>query len=148
MPPQEQAQNESSPTIRHAKVDSLIIYEVTESELESLEKGSPNSSYLNLSIAFLALSFSFLASVLTTKIESDRIFTIFIVIIFLGFFIGISFLIVWFKANSSVVSVSKKIKDRLKSTNFLEDNRKLVQLTPDETSTLIYPIDRELLKKN
>ncbi|SRR5258708_1594770 len=111
--PKEAQQGE--PRIRHARVDSLCIYEVTEDELIFLEQGSPNSLQLNFSIFLVTLGVAFLIALLTTKIESMQLFTIFIVITCLGFIIGFILFCLWLKSYRSIPSVSKKIRNRLQT---------------------------------
>ena len=77
MPNQEQS--EGAVKIKRAKYDSLCLYEVTESELEVLEKGSPSSIYLNFSVFLLSIAISFTIALLTVKIESIKLFTCFLV---------------------------------------------------------------------
>ena len=43
---------EFQPEIRRARFDRLTIYEVSESELEVLARGSPDSIYLNFAVFF------------------------------------------------------------------------------------------------
>ena len=63
---------QNEPTILRGKVDSLSLYEITDFELDVLEKGSPNSIYLNFSIFLLSVGFSFLAALFSTDIQSER----------------------------------------------------------------------------
>jgi len=59
--------------IRRGVFQELTLYEVEESELELLARGSPDSLYLNFSILLLSFAVSFLISLLTA-ILSDRVF--------------------------------------------------------------------------
>ena len=43
--------------IKIGRVDSLVIYEVSEGELQTIERGSPNSIFLNFSIFLLLYDF-------------------------------------------------------------------------------------------
>ncbi len=98
-----------------AEVDSICLYQITEDELRCLEEGSPSSLYLNFSILFLSTAFSFLISLLTTEIPSNRIFIVFVIITAVGFVAGIILFCLWFKAYRSSSSVAAKIKERLKA---------------------------------
>ena len=53
-PEQENISDEKVKVKRH-KFDSLTIYDVSESELETIEKGSPSSIYLNFAIFLLSI---------------------------------------------------------------------------------------------
>ena len=102
--------------IQRGKFDSLNIYEVTESELDILEKGSPNNLYLNFSIFLLSIASSFLATILTVNKDllPMRIYVIFVIVCSVGFIVGIFLLLMWFKIRKNAQQVIKTIKLRLK----------------------------------
>jgi len=102
-----------SPAIRRARLDNLTIYEISEAELNTLEKGSPDSIYLNISIALLSSAFAFLGSVLITKIESNVVLFLFIALIVVGFVVGGVLLLLWYRSRSSVSDCIESIKRRL-----------------------------------
>jgi uncharacterized membrane-anchored protein len=101
------------PAIRRARLDNLTIYEISEAELNTLEKGSPDSIYLNISIALLSLAFAFLGSMIVTKFESNVVLFLFIVLIVVGFVVGGVLLLLWYKSRSSVSDCIESIKRRL-----------------------------------
>jgi hypothetical protein len=68
------------PAVRRARYGQLTIYEISEDELELLERGSPDSLLLNFSIFALSVCVSFLIALLTTTIPSDRTFIVFVVV--------------------------------------------------------------------
>lgn len=106
--------NEAGVRIRRAKVDSLCIYEVTEEELDELEKGSPDSLYLLFSIFFLTEATTFLIVLLTVQIAStSKSFVIFGLLTIVGFALGIVLLVLWLRGYLSSTSVVKKIRHRL-----------------------------------
>lgn len=111
----EQTQNEAHIKVRRAEMDSICIYDVTEDELEILEKGSPSSLYLNFSLFLLSAAISFLASLIFTEIPSTKVFTVFAIITVVGFVLGLILLIFWYRDFRSSTSVAKRIKDRLKA---------------------------------
>lgn len=111
----DQTQNEAHVRVRRAEVDSICIYDVTEDELESLEKGSPSSLYLNFSLFLLSAAISFLMSLIFTDITSERIFTVFVIITTFGFIIGFILLILWYRDFRSSTFVAKRIRNRLKA---------------------------------
>ncbi len=59
------------PAIHRVRLDKLRIFEISEAELEALERGSPDSIFLNLAIAVLSVAISFSVTIATTKIEND-----------------------------------------------------------------------------
>lgn len=111
----QKTQDESQPKIKRARVDSLNLYEVTDGELELIEKGSPSSIYLNFAVALLSMAVSFLIALLTAKIESLHVFCIFIIICASGFIFGIILFVLWYRNRNDFVQTIKRIKDRLKT---------------------------------
>lgn len=126
-------QEELNPRIRRARVDSLDLYEITEDELATLEQGLPGSLYLLFSTFLLSMAVSFLITLLVTKIESDRLYIIFVVVTVIGFISGIVLLFLWIKAYRSSIPVSHKIRERMKDET---KNEELKQKVTDPTSTL------------
>ncbi len=108
--------------IQRGKINSLIVYDVTEDELNILEKGSPASIFLNFSILTLSVAVAFLIALFTTSIESNRIFTIFVIFTILGFLSGLILLILWKINNKSGKDIVKKIRERV-TDNCDPDNR-------------------------
>lgn len=105
---------EKGPKIRKGKVDSLTIYEVTESELETIEIGSPNSNFLNFGIALLSTAISFLTSLLTVEILNIKLFVIFTIVTVVGLVVGVILLVMWYKTKNNIELVFKKIRGRVK----------------------------------
>ncbi len=96
---------------RH-KVGSLTVYEVTDYELEQFEKGAPSSIYLNFSIFLSSIAVSFLVALLSTNIESEKVFIVFLIITIIGFALGLLLMFIWLRNRSSMQSVVQKIKER------------------------------------
>jgi cation transporter-like permease len=101
------------PEIRRARFEKLTIYEVSDSELDILAKGSPDSTYLDFSIGLLSAAIAFSITLATTKIESNRTFTVFTIAVILGYLFGFLFLLLWWKNHTSVSTVVKSIRSRL-----------------------------------
>ena len=99
--------------IVRGRVDSLSLYEITETELDILEKGSPNSLYLNFAIFLLSIGVSFLISLLSTDIQSPNTFTVFVVLSVVGVLGGFFLVILWLRTKREVTDVVKKIKKRI-----------------------------------
>lgn len=110
--------NETPPRIRRGKVDSLILYEITDYELDTLEKGMPSSLFLNIGIALVSISISFLASLFTTQITSDRTFIVFTVIVVVGFVAGSILIIIWYRTRHQLTDLINKIKNRIPVDEF------------------------------
>lgn len=101
------------PAIRRARLDRLSIFEVSESELETLERGSPNSLFLNLAIFVFSIAISFSVTLATTTIASIRTFNVFVIVTIVGYIAGITFGQLWWRSHKSVTSVVKQIRSRL-----------------------------------
>lgn len=106
---------QKGPKIKRGRYDSLVLYEISEAELNIIERGSPSSTYLNFSIFLLSIAFSFLATLLTFEFneELNRQYTIFVVITVAGLIIGLFLLILWFNTKNQFDEVLEKIKSRI-----------------------------------
>jgi hypothetical protein len=101
--------------IRRGKVDSLTLYEITDYELSLLESGSPASLLFNFSILLLSTAVSFLVTLLATEIRSDRIFTVFTIVVAVGFAGGLVLMFLWLWFRRSTSGVIQRIKSRIPS---------------------------------
>lgn len=106
--------DKKGPTIKKVKVDSLTIYEITEGELETIERGSPNSTFFNIGISLISIAISFLVTLVTIDLSKEQsLFIVFTIVTVFGFMVGIVLLILWVKTKNDVDQVLKKIKDRI-----------------------------------
>lgn len=110
---QSESIGEKQPKIRRGRVGSLSLYEITDTELEILEKGSPSSIYLNFSIFLLSMATSFLIALCTSSAISERTFTVLVLLIILGYVLGGLLIVLWLQNRKSVAEVVKKIKSRI-----------------------------------
>ncbi|MEK6891881.1 MAG: hypothetical protein AABX25_01725 [Nanoarchaeota archaeon] len=106
--------DQGSLTINKGRLGSLNIYEITEDELEKLETGGSEPIFLNFAIFALSVALSFLITLLTTKIDSQKLLTLFFVITVLGFFSCAILFIIWWRSRRSINNLVKKIKERIK----------------------------------
>ena len=104
-----------TPQIRRARIEIVDIYEVSEYELDLLERGSPDSIYLNFAIFLLSVALSFTVALLTTTAMSTEVFVIFIVSTLIGYIGGAFLLILWRRNRSSVSHCIKAVRKRLQS---------------------------------
>jgi len=109
------AQNEGVDQLRiiRGKVDSLSLYEVTDSELNELERGGPDSLFLNLAVFLLSTAVSFLVALLTTDIKSVKTYCTFTVVTAVGFVGGIILGLLWLRTKTSRALVIRNIKARM-----------------------------------
>ena len=105
--------------VKRAKLDSLKIFEITEKELDTLEKGSNDSIFLNFGIFLLSTSISFLIVLLTVDFfytdKDDLIikFIIFLCVTIFTFIGSIICLIAWWRNKDDFKTALKDIKARM-----------------------------------
>jgi len=140
-------QNDSGIQIKRAKFDSLLIYEVTEEELDQLSKGSPDSLNLLFAIFFLTEASTFWVVLATVNLDAtSKTFITFLLLTIAGFSVGGVLLIKWLIGFRSTKPLIKKIKERM------EDEA--IPLTAESADpTAIVPVnalpttDEETIKK-
>ncbi len=115
--PNQNEQTSSGVKINRGKLGSISLYEVTEDELNLLERGSPASTYLNFSIGLLSVGISFFLSIFSTKIDDIKIYVVFWVIALVTTIAGIVLFVVWRQANKSTENVIQRIKNRLATSS-------------------------------
>ena len=110
-----QAENgEKSVEVRRGRYDSLLLYEVTEEELDILKQGTPLSLLLTIGISLFTIGISFLIALLTAEITTKSIiFTVFTSIVASSFASSFVFMCWWYSNRQSVTSVIEKIKSRM-----------------------------------
>ena len=101
------------PEIRRARFQQLTIFEVQESELVILERGGPDSLFLNVSIALLTLALSLTASLVTATFTSDRAWTLFLVVAVVSYIVGFTLLVLWWRSRKAVAACIRDIRGRL-----------------------------------
>ena len=100
--------------IRRGRVDSVDLYEIKDSELDLLEKGSPAGLYLNFAIFLVSIAFSALAALCTTTTFKYAIMqTVFVVVMVVGFLMGALLLILWYRGRGDVAEVIRGIRNRI-----------------------------------
>ena len=99
--------------IRRGRVESVDLYEITDNELDALEKGTPAELQLNFAVFLLSVAFAAISSLLTASFPSKTIETIFIVISVSGILIGAYLLIAWSRTLSAVKDLCQRIRERI-----------------------------------
>jgi len=110
---QQNANNELFPAITRARLNNLTVYDVTDTELEILERGTPDSLYLNFSIFLLSSAISFTVSLFTTTITDTKVFIVFVVFTIVGYLGGFFLLLLWRKNHTSLTKCIDTIRKRL-----------------------------------
>jgi len=109
----ETLQGSKTLVIRRGIVESVDIYEIKDSELDHLEKGTSAELQLNFAIFLLSLSFSAITSLFTATFVNDSVRTTFIVVAVVGVLLGAYLMIAWFRAKSAVKELCKSIRLRI-----------------------------------
>ena len=114
MEPKDTTTGDKPLRVRRGRVDSVDLYEIKDSELNLLEKGSPADLFLNFSIFLLSIAFSALAVLITTKDYRFAIAeTIFVVILVVGLLGGGLLLILWKRGKGDVAATIADIRRRI-----------------------------------
>lgn len=103
------------PKVQLGRPGDLKVHLVSDEELTRLEEGSGQSLFLNLGIGVLSIAVSFLVALLTTQINSIKVFTVFVIITVIGFLSGTVFLILWWRTRQPISKLVQQIRDRMPS---------------------------------
>ena len=101
------------PAIHRVRLDRLTIFEITEAELDEAERGSSESLFLNFALSTISIAMSLTVTLLTTKIDSNRVFIGFMVATMVSWMSGLICLTIWIRFKRSSTSVFKRIRARL-----------------------------------
>ncbi|MGU3422993.1 hypothetical protein [Methylobacterium sp. D54C] len=101
------------PAIRLARFGQLVIYEISDTELQLIERGAPESLFLTFGIFLISIGMTILVTLLSTPIASIRLFTTFVVISTIGLVIGSILLCLWWWYRKSRSDIFKTIRERL-----------------------------------
>jgi hypothetical protein len=117
----EKARTQLDPAIHRVPLDKLRIFEITEAELEALERGAPDSIFLNLAIAVLSTALSLSAALAISVIENLYTFVVFVVVTVIGYISGATFGLLWWISRKSIRKVSAEIRSRIPPEGVQED---------------------------
>jgi hypothetical protein len=101
------------PIVRVAPLQELRVYQISESELEKLERGSPESIHLSLALAFLPAALTLLITLQTVDITKPRIYNAYLFSFLLLALQGGVSLIRWWRARGTVRDIVQEIRDRM-----------------------------------
>ena len=101
------------PEIRVGKIGELKVHQISDDELTRLGQGSGQSLFLNFGIGVFSVAVSFLISLLTTTITSDRVFNVFVIVTVVAFLAGIVFIILWLRTRIPISRELQVIRDRM-----------------------------------
>lgn len=101
--------------IRRGRVDCVTLYEVSESELDQLEAGSPATLQLNFAIFCFSMAMTSVTSLLTANFRSDKWMIAFMVATIVGAILGTFFSVAWFRNRNSVQKIIQRIRQRVQT---------------------------------
>jgi hypothetical protein len=100
------------PLRRHG-VGHLEIYDVTVDELEQIEREGGNIGLdFQVSLFCITEASAFLAALLTMTTKSERTYTLFLILIVVGFLSGVVFGLRWLRSRKNFTVMLQKIRDR------------------------------------
>lgn len=99
--------------VRRGRVESVDLYEIKDTELDALEKGTPAELQLNFAVFLISIAFAAISSLMTAEFPNKSVQTVFIVISVVGILIGAYLLMAWSKTRSAVNDLCKKIRERI-----------------------------------
>lgn len=105
--------NDKTVKVRRARVGSIDIYEIKDSELEILEEGGPAQTQLNFAVFLLTLAFSSIVALATATFKSVIIQFTFVVVAVVGSLGGLYLFIQWKRTKTSVRNLVKDIRNRM-----------------------------------
>ena len=105
--------NDKTVKVRRARVGSIDIYEIKDTELEILEKGGPAETQFNFAVFLFTLAFSSIIALSTATFKSDIVQTTFVVVAVVGSLWGLYLFIQWKRNKTSVRNLVKDIRNRM-----------------------------------
>lgn len=102
----------AGPRIVRASLDQLTIYEISDNELEAIERGGPESLLLNFAILFLSTAISFTISLATTVIQSIHVYTGFMIVTTVSYIAALVLGGLWMHSSKSKKKLIKAIRER------------------------------------
>jgi hypothetical protein len=103
------------PKILRAPILELRIYEISEAELENVERGSLESIYLNLAIFFLSSAISIGTSLAFAEVKNTRLFIVFALVVIVFAVAGLILGILWWPHRNAVQRVTSAVRSRMPS---------------------------------
>jgi hypothetical protein len=100
------------PRIVRASLDQLTIYEISDNELETIERGGPESLMLNFAILCTSTAISFTISLATTVIQSIYLYTGFMVVTVVSYIAAMVLGGLWMRSCKSKNNIIRAIRER------------------------------------
>ena len=114
-------QSSNSVKVNRACVDSITIYDVTESELSEIELGDSSGWLFDVAIACVSVCVSFVVALTTTDIKSERLFYSYVILACVAAIAAVAFFINWKIVAGKRDNVIKRIRSRKKTPSMRKD---------------------------
>jgi hypothetical protein len=89
------------------------LYEIKDSELDLLEKGTAADMQLSFSIFLLSLAFSSICALATARFPNSIVQNVFTFAAVVGILMGPYLLISWYRTRTSLTELCRRIRDRI-----------------------------------
>jgi hypothetical protein len=99
--------------VRRGRMDSIVVYDVTDQELKELERGGDGGIYLNVALSLASVAISFVIALTTTTITSDRQFSIFFLVAIVSAIGALILALLWWNCRKSMRALILSIKGRM-----------------------------------
>ena len=106
---------DSTVKVRRGRVDCVTLYDVSESELDQLEAGSPATLQLNFAIFCFSLSITAGTSLVTADFKNEKWMIAFMIASLVGIVLGAFFIFAWNRNRKSVHKLINRIRQRVQS---------------------------------
>jgi hypothetical protein len=98
---------------RH-RFDPLVIFEITAQELDQMERETLSvSEDFSFAVAGLSIAITLASVIFTVKIDSERIYETFFIVMTLGFVVAFYCGIKWFRGRKTFKGAVQKIRSRV-----------------------------------
>jgi hypothetical protein len=105
---------ESKPlVVRRGRVQSVDLYEIKDTELDVLEKGSPADLQLNFAVFLLSLAANGICTLATATFTTSAVQTLFMIATVVGLIGGTYLIVSWWRNRISLTDLCARIRSRI-----------------------------------
>lgn len=108
--------------VRRGRVASVDLYEIKDSELDALEKGTPADLQLNFAVFLLSTSFSAICTLASATFANSKVENIFNLVAIVGLLLGVYLLISWWRTRTSLKGLCARIRERIPPDQIVNDS--------------------------
>lgn len=111
--PQNTPGENTGPLVKRGRVESIYLYEVKDTELDSLESGSTGDLYLNIAVFLFGLGFSAFTTIATADFRDKRMETAFVCLTVVCIVLTPIFGVLWYRSRRSIKRLCALIRRRI-----------------------------------